>query len=611
MFTKNFKLAFSAILLFLSILFFYSCQKVFDGEVPKNPIPGNLTSTSVEGRVTDDTGLPVFGASVKAGLNNTTTDRNGMFKIINATFTANENFVIVSKSGFFQGSRTFFARVNSNNFLSIKLMKRTVTGRFQASSGGDIEFRNGGSSVFFEPNSIVRANGTSYNGTVVVATQYLNPTDADINERMPGDLRGVSTTGSTVGLRSFGMVAVELTDEAGQKLQIRNGMKASLSVAIPSSLSSTSPATIPLWYFNDTTGLWKQEGFAIKNGDKYEGDVSHFTFWNCDDPYEYVKIKARIVNAAGAPVASIKVQINSNDSSRAYDYTDVNGYVDGYVPKDRPLVLQVINSCGQVAFSSNIGPFASQTDLGNVTISQSTTTISGTAVNCTNNPVQNGYVQISINGSTQFAGIINGVFNYTFLNCGNNTTAQLIAVDNGANVQGNPINITITSNNINAGVLAACGVSANTFFNLTVAGTLMSLNTPNFERNGWKDTLGQNLADFFYAAYDSSTEKVLALIFSEISANTTFTAPTMYGDQNTLIVYAGFSNNSSDVSLNFVNPTTQKINFTEYGSVGQFIAGNFNGQLIRERSDSLGMNTIIDTVNTSMNFRVRHILNPF
>ena len=594
----------------LSVMAIHSCQKDFSIE-DNNGIK-ILTSTSVEGRVTDETGLPVFGASVKAGLNTTTTDKNGIFKIVNATFTANENFVTVAKNGFFQGSRTFFARENSNNFLQIKLMKRTVTGRFQASSGGDVDFRNGGSSIVFEPNSIVRANGTPYDGTVVVATQYLNPTDADINERMPGDLRGVSTAGATVGLKSFGMVAVELTDESGQNLQIRNGMKASLSVAIPSSLSSTAPSTIPLWYFNDTTGLWKQEGVAIKNGNSYQGDVSHFTFWNCDDPYEYVKIKARIVNTSGAPVAYIKVQINSNDSSHAYDYTDVNGYFDGYVPKNRPLVLQVMNSCGQVAFSSNIGPFTTQTDLGNISISQSTTTISGTAVNCTNNPVQNGYVQITLNGNTQFAGIINGVFNHTFLNCGNNTTvAQLIAVDNGANVQGNPINITINSNNINAGILTACGVSANTFFNLTVNGTLMSLNTPNFERNGWKDTLGQNLTDFFYAAYDSSTEKVLALIFSEIPANTIFNAPSTYGDQNTVIVYEGFSNNSTDASLKFVNPTTQKINFTEYGSVGQFISGNFNGQLIREVSDSMGINTVIDTVNTTMNFRVRHILNPF
>jgi hypothetical protein len=64
--------------------------------------------------------------------------------------------------------------------------------------------------------------------------------------------------------------------------KLQPGKTAKLRFTIPSSLRSTAPATIPLWSVDETTGLWKQEGSATKGTDYYEGDVSHFSFWNCD-----------------------------------------------------------------------------------------------------------------------------------------------------------------------------------------------------------------------------------------------------------------------------------------------------------------------------------------
>lgn len=599
------------VFILLIIIFVYGCQKDFSTENNNQNI-SILNSTSIEGRVTDETGLPIFGASVKAGINSTQTDKNGMFKFSNASFSTVENFVTVSKTGFFKGSRTFFARVNSNNFVRIQLLKKSISGRLNASAGGDVDTRGNGGSVHFEPNSFVTASGTIYNGTVLVSTQYLNPTSADISDQMPGDLRGTSTTGTTVGLKSYGMLAVEITDNAGQKLQLKTGLPATLTVNIPASILATAPATIPLWYFNDSTGLWKQEGSAIKTGDNYIGTVNHFSFWNCDDPFEYVKIKAHVINNAGLPVAAAKVKIISASGASAYDYTDNNGYVDGFVPKNEVLVIQILNTCGLPAYSANIGPFNVLTDLGNITITQNTTTIYGTAVSCTNTAVTDGYVQVTLNGSTGFAGIINGSFSYTFLNCNNSTTAQLLAVDNGTLKQGNNITITLSSNNVNAGILTACGVSANTFFNLIVNGVSISANTSEYTRLGWKDTSSyQNgNVDYTYAAYffDSTTEKYTYLNLN-LPPNQIFNVPSNYSFES--FGYAGINGNSSQIDLEpLLN--TQTMTFTEYGSLGQFISGNFSGQVQRNIRDT-GFNqpTIIDTVNASFNFRVRHSTYPF
>jgi hypothetical protein len=611
MYLNKSKLFISCIFLALGAVLMNGCQKDFN---PNNDgiITPVTSTTSVEGRITDETGLPVFGATVKAGLNSAQTDKNGMFKINNAPFTTTENFITVSKSGYFQGSRTFFARENSNNFVRVQLLRKSIT-RISASSGGTVDMRGNGGSILFEPNSFVTTSGTTYSGTVLVASKYLNPTNPDINDQMPGDLRGTSTTGSNVGLKSFGMLAVELTDESGQKLQLKAGKKATLTVNIPASLSSTAPATIPLWYFDDATGLWKQEGSATKNGDNYEGDVTHFTFWNCDDPYEYVKIKTRIVNAAGLPVAMAKVKIISNSGASAYDYTDNNGDVDGFVPKNQTLTIQVLNRCNIPAYSGNIGPFSALTDLGNITITQSTTTIFGTAVSCTSTPVTDGYVQITLqNGATEFAGITNGNFSSTFINCGSNTTAQILAVDNAAQKQGNNITINLNSANVNAGALSACGVSANTFFNLTINNSTISGNTSEFYRYGWRDTsyIDSSKCDYYYAAYDSSlTKYVYAALHLPVTQ--VFTAPSSFSVSG--LGYTGINGVTEFVQLSPINPNTQVINFTEYSNIGQFIAGTFNGQLRRERYDTSwnSSNTLIDTVNASLNFRVRHVSTPF
>lgn len=610
--TKS-KLLIAFFFLVVGSVLFYGCQKDFN---PENDgiTPPILSSTSVEGRITDETGLPVIDALVKAGLNTTKTDKNGMFKFSNATFSTQENFVTVTKTGFFEGSRTFFARENSNNFVRIQLLKKSIS-RIAASSGGVVDMRGNGGSIDFEPNSFVTASGATYTGTVLVASRYLNPTNPDINDQMPGDLRGTSTAGENVGLKSFGMLAVELTDEAGQKLQIKTGNKATLTVNIPDAISSTAPASIPLWFFDNATGLWKQEGSAIKNGDSYVGDVTHFTFWNCDAPFEYVKIKAKVINAAGQAVAMAKVKITSLTSGSAYDYTDNNGFVDGYVPKNQTLILQVLNRCNEPAYTGNIGPFSSQTDIGNITLNQSTITIYGTAVTCTSIPVTDGYVQITLaNGVTEFAGISNGNFSSTFINCGGNNTAQLLAVDNTSQKQGNNIIVNITGNNINAGALTACGVSSATFFTLSINGTTMSGNTSDYSRHAWRDTtyIDSGKCDYYYAAYDTSLNKFIYAAL-HLPVNQIFNVPSSFGIGN--MGYGGINGNSEDVYMTPLN-NTQVLSFTEYGFLGQFVSGNFTGQVRRERyvngsGGPNGSNTITDTVNAVMSFRVRHVSPPF
>ncbi len=93
---------------------------------------------------------------------------------------------------------------------------------------------------------------------------------------------------------SFGMMAVVLESTSGEKLQIAKDKSAKLTIPIPSSIQSSAPASISLWYVDEQTGLWKEEGTATKNGTSYVGDVKHFSFWNADFSNPAVNVSVTI-----------------------------------------------------------------------------------------------------------------------------------------------------------------------------------------------------------------------------------------------------------------------------------------------------------------------------
>ena len=47
---------------------------------------------------------------------------------------------------------------------------------------------------------------------------------------MPGDLKGIGLDGEEMGLKTFGMAAIELIGSGGQKLNLASGSTASLTM---------------------------------------------------------------------------------------------------------------------------------------------------------------------------------------------------------------------------------------------------------------------------------------------------------------------------------------------------------------------------------------------
>jgi hypothetical protein len=117
------------------------------------------------------------------------------------------------------------------------------------------------------------------------------------------------TDGSTSILYSYGILRVKLTGTNGEDLQVAPGKTAGLTVHIPEKQLATAPATIPLWFFDEETGVWKEEGEATRQGNKYVGTVKHFTDWNADDPKDRATIIGKVADCKGKPFLESTVDL--------------------------------------------------------------------------------------------------------------------------------------------------------------------------------------------------------------------------------------------------------------------------------------------------------------
>jgi Carboxypeptidase regulatory-like domain len=477
MLPKKTSFTLSAFLLSLVFIAQFSCKKndqlVDNGTPNVPPVIANdatLVAATITGSVIDENNKPVVGAAVSADTYSTTTDAMGNFTFKNINMSAANGHVSVVKAGYFKGTRSFVTSANKNNFVKIQLIKQVVSGTVAAAAGGTIT--TDGATIAFAPNSFVTATGVAYTGNVKVYAKWIDPTAQNLPVIIPGDLRGLSSTNAESILKSYGMVGAELKDDAGNTLKIAPGKTATIAFPIPTALQGTAPATIPLWHFDEATARWRAEGTATKTGNTYTAVVNKFSFWNCDVPNSFIKLDLRLINSANnLPLANTLVKITSTVSNTsAYDYTNDSGFVSGYVPDAQALKLEVIagTACNSntVAYTQNIGPYSVNTSLGNINVTlpaNLVVTFTGKVVNCSNQPVSNGYVSLSLSNGASTIAYTNatGMVNFSLIQCSTGSTYTYTGVDLSNGSYSTTATSTATTNTVNLNTIAACGNSIN------------------------------------------------------------------------------------------------------------------------------------------------------
>ncbi len=360
-------------------------------------LSGQDVKADFQGLVMDENAVPMSGVDITIGSRTTMTDSDGRFSLLQVTVDQQRAYVTAELAGYFHGSRVLIPSTNGMNKVRISMLPLTVTGVVESEVGGEVSHSSGAKLTFTDGNVSTSA-GEVYTGQVHVAMTYLDPMSETLSDIMPGDLSALDEQDRFGMLLTYGMIGVELMSPSGEELQVMAGETVDVQIPIPADQASSAPESIPLWHFDEIEGVWKEEGQALRDGDVYVGQVSHFSFWNCDSFESVVNLSGVINTNNGATgVQGVSVQITLQDGSgfAGVDVTDADGAYGGNVPADIPLLVEFFSPCGELLYTESVPALTEDYVLSPFDYPQEDIiTISGVALDCNGDAISSGYVLI-------------------------------------------------------------------------------------------------------------------------------------------------------------------------------------------------------------------------
>jgi hypothetical protein len=527
---------------------------------------GSEVSKNFSGQIVDENNNALSNVAITISNKTATTDVNGIFIINSATVHDKFAYITAKKVGYIDGSRSLVPTNGINN-VKITMLTGTIIGSVNSGGVGTISLPNG-TKVTFDGN-FKTETGQAYSGSVSVIMNHLDPTDPNIMNKMPGMLLAENSNGEERILETYGMMNIELRGAASQKLQLST--TAQIEMPISTSQLAASPNTIPLWHFDETLGYWKEEGSATKQGTKYVGTVSHFSWWNCDAQFPTIRLCVTVVNSAGTPLSNVRVGLRRASSTYTVNgITNNLGQVCGLVPANETLTMTIYDTCDNIISTSSVGPFSVDTTLPNVVVTNSTiqsTLVQGNLLKCDGTNVTNGYVLLHYGNQNVLATVTNASFSFTMLVCSATNTGFTLQGFDYDNLQTtNTINYTFTNPITNVGNLTACS-------------TISEFISYRIDMNPIKYIIANITASGRASASGTTTS---GLTISAYSVNSPTTSQGFYLFGNTIVpgIYSSsmFSIESADTGgINVQTVNTISYNLSSVGAVGQYIDITFNG----------------------------------
>ncbi|WP_299124992.1 hypothetical protein [uncultured Winogradskyella sp.] len=537
---------------------------------------GNEISRNFLGNVIDTNKNPIEGVTITIGNETATTDINGVFIINNVNVKERFGYIKAEKAGYIHGSRSVVPS-NGTNKVTIMLLEATVVGTVSSGSAETVSMANG-SSVSFDGN-FAKEDGSVYTGSVNVIMHHLDPADDDMSMQMPGMLYAENINGAERMLQTLGMLAVELRGDNGEDLNLADGSTSEIKIPVDASLMGMAPATIPLWYFDEVNGYWKEEGQATLQGNMYVGNVSHFSFWNCDIPAEAITLCVSATDDDDNILSNLYISITSATFGSRGGYIDDNGEVCGFVPSGETLELGVFSYgiCGnEPLYYQVIGPFSEDSSIS-VIVPENADLIAETVIGsfntCDDNAVTDGYVQLLYAGQTFTDAVSDGSFEINLLRCEEDSTFKIKASDYVNLQTTDSISYTFTTPLTDIGTISACNAitefiqytidDGETIFIIDGIQTGFSevsdaVNGPRLNISGFGNSTGNNTCFYLMGVLDDTNYEGTYDTFDWNDPN-----DTGFNIQECI--------NMSNTNNNIV------YNLTSFGGVGEYIDINFSG----------------------------------
>jgi hypothetical protein len=548
-----------------------SCKKENEDDSSGSASGGSMVNATIAGQVINEGGLPLSNVNISVNGNISQTDSLGIF-FLKGNVTKSRCVMVFDKTGYVKRQHALIPTSGVTNYVKIMLVETPVISVIPSGFGGTVPGVFGGTIDFPANAFVMEGTSTAYNGQVKVTARLYNPDQPNFGLTIPGgDLKGKNSNGENVNLYSFGMMDVTIAGSSGEALQLVTGLTATITFPIASSQSATAPATIPLWYLDETDATWKEDGQATKIGNNYVGEVSHFTTWNVDWQGPSSTITGRVVDCTNTPVSNVEVTVDGLGTVT----TDANGNYTASIPAGWTLVVHVLPQgiIQQPSQNENVNATPNQNysvpDLIVPCGSYVTLSITG----CQNQPIE-GYAYLHYNneliywqhtssGNFNMMGLANESHELVLTSTSGTVVVPAVFGNQGLTIPLGTIQLCNSVSSENGFVINGGG-----YMNQTV--TFNGGNTIGDYWLGSATTLCQ---------IDGITE--LGHVYIEMK---------FHGQQTGVINYSTFVDSTKYFWLDiFGNNDMQEylpdadhqlnVNITQYGAVGDSIKGTFSGQL--------------------------------
>ncbi|MCB1188461.1 hypothetical protein KDL29_14960 [bacterium] len=254
----------------------------------------------------------------------------------------------VSADGFRDNTAVYAVVAGTTREQRIEMLMRAPGQTIDAAAGGFV-LGTAQSSLQIPADSLVDSLGHPLAGSVSVQFSYIDPTDEAQMDAAPGDFCARQLDDSIAMLESFGMVEVFIDDGIGGQANLTPGSAAPVSFPIQPEQLADAPDTMPLYSFDESTGMWVEEGILTKDpgGASYSGELTHFSTWNCDRPLITTCIEVLVVDTEQQPIEGAFVEVEGVDySGSSSGYTDASG--KAHIPCRIDSTVMVIANYGDV-----------------------------------------------------------------------------------------------------------------------------------------------------------------------------------------------------------------------------------------------------------------------
>jgi len=358
------------LLITLLLITVFSCKDDENGivspdrEYSPRVIQETYGNAKLVGFVNDKNGTPLADVTVFFGEEKTTTSSDGSYQL-NTLSSGSNKRIWFEKDGYASTQKLADIQEELPNRIDASLFPIDKSMKMK-SDGGKIEAEN--FSVEIEPGGFVYLDGTPVEEDVIVeATAFLTSED-EFLEAFPGEFRGTRTDGTTTAIESFGFIDVELEVESGEPVQLADGVNATIKIKAP----ENAPTTIPMWHYDEYKAEWIEEGTGSLNGGFYSANVSHFTPWNWDRPYNQTsKIIGRVIDNEGNPIeGAVVIQKGINFNFQNSTKTEEDGEFKLLTPESNRLEIEAFfDIYGSTKINYTTSPTKGKTnDMGDIKI---------------------------------------------------------------------------------------------------------------------------------------------------------------------------------------------------------------------------------------------------